>query len=426
MKVEFINTGNELLNGARLNTHQKWLGEILSHNGYSVTRQTAVADDGASIEEAVEEALGRADVIITTGGLGPTSDDLTREKIAALLDRELFHDPTVEVQIRERFAARGKATPKSSLSLALIPKDAIVITNHNGTAPGLLIEHKHCESTRYLIMLPGPPRELYPMVTNQVLPLLAERFPDRPTFTERFLRISDLGESTVEERISDKVAPLREEGLEVSYCLHPGYVDVRFTASGKDANRVLDPAVAATYERLGEFVFTDQVEEIEETIIRMATERKATIAVAESCTGGTLSNRLTNVSGSSSVFLCGLTTYANSAKQTFLGVSEKTLSFHGAVSSETAIEMAEGLRKSSGADFAVTTTGIAGPTGGTDEKPVGTVFIGYATPDGSGAIKRLNPDDRHTFKLVTSQQALNLLFRLLQGKGPINPLQSAR
>jgi len=419
--VEIINTGNELLNGARLNTHQQWLTARFARHGFEVTRQTAIADNGNAIEEAVRESVRRARVTITTGGLGPTSDDMTREKIAGLLGRELIHDPGIESHLEEFFAKRNKVPSPRTMVQAKVPEGAIVLMNHHGTAPGLVIDIPATEDTpeTMLIMLPGPPRELYPMMTEQVIPLLEERFPGRNQMRERFVRTTGLGESAVEEAIGGHLEPLKKEsGLGVAFCLHPGHVDVRLTSNRADADAVLDSAVALVRSSLDAYIFSDAEEEIEEVVIRKASESSITLAVAESCTGGLLSNRLTDVPGASEVYLCGLTTYSNEAKQTFLRVSSNTLETKGAVSRETAMEMAKGLMEATGADIAVTTTGIAGPGGGSEEKPVGTVFIGYATSSRSGALKMLNPYDRETFKRVTSQQALGLMLKLLIGKDP--------
>jgi nicotinamide-nucleotide amidase len=416
MHLEIINTGSELLLGLVLNTHQQWLCRQLADRGYLVNRQVAIDDSGPAIQQAVGEALPRADVVLVTGGLGPTSDDRTRDLIAGLLGRPLCEDPGVLAHIEQFFASRSRPMPRSTRVQALVPDGARVLMNAFGTAPGLVMDiSPRPGSVRpgLLVMLPGPPRELRPMFTHQVLPLIEQSYPRTEAFVCHTLRTTGLGESQVEERIAGPLRTLTAGGLELGYCARPGEVDVRFTACGPRAPSIMAEAEGLVRSLLGDSVFgTDEVL-LEEVVVQRFTERRQTVALAESCTGGLIADRLTNVPGASAVFLAGLVTYSNEAKRALLGVRAETLAAHGAVSEPVAREMAEGARGRTGADFAVAVTGIAGPTGGTAEKPVGTVFIALATPKKTSAFKRFNPWDRGTFKYVTSQQALDLLRRSL-------------
>jgi nicotinamide-nucleotide amidase len=442
MVVELINTGSELMLGRVLNTHQQWLCRQLADLGYVVSRQVAVADTGHEIEAAVREALGRADLVVTTGGLGPTSDDLTRELVAQLLGRELREDPAVLAHITSFFESRRRAMPARTRVQALVPEDALVLPNPHGTAPGLALElrpnalrQKPPETGRdvpsaptdtadtlpsqtrsvvgqaaWLIMLPGPPRELRPMFTDVVVPLLRRVLPPL-AFVCRTLRTTGIGESLVEEKVGPLLHSLVKAGLDLGYCARPGQVDVRLAAHGPEAKPLVAEAEAIVRRELEKHLYTTEDEELESVLIRELTARKRTLAVAESCTGGVIAHRLTNVPGASAVLLAGLVTYSNEAKQKFLGVQAQPLAQHGAVSEPVAREMAEGARRESGADYALSVTGIAGPSGGSAAKPVGTVFIGLAGPFDTVVERNLNPYDRETFKQVTAQQAMDLLRR---------------
>ncbi len=420
MNVELINTGSELMLGRVLNTHQQWLCRRLADQGYVVTRQVAVADTGPDIEQAVREALGRADLVITTGGLGPTSDDITRDLVAQLLGKKLHEDAAALANIERFFTARKRQMPESTKVQALVPDGALVLQNAHGTAPGLAMElapnpFRAGGKAAWLVMLPGPPRELRPMFTDQVVPLLRRVLPLEREFVCRTLRTTGIGESLVQERIVGPLAPFVAQGLDVGYCAHVGQVDVRLAAHGASAAGLVRESEAVVRALLTKEIFGEEDESLDAMIIRLLTERKQTLALAESCTGGGIANRLTNVPGASAVLLAGLVTYSNAAKQKFLSVRAETLAAHGAVSEPTAREMAEGARRETGADFALSVTGIAGPGGGSEAKPVGTVFIGLAGPTGTPVLRQFNPYDRETFKQATANQALEMLRRLLLG-----------
>ena len=453
MKVEIVNTGSELMLGRVLNTHQQWLCRRLADSGHVVTRQVAVADSGPEIQQAVREALDRADLVITTGGLGPTSDDLTRELIAQMLGRKLVQSQEVLAHIEGFFAARGRPCPPKTEVETFVPEGALVFLNQTGTAPGLAlrvgpgseadggwkmeggmgmsplsstlhlpssgssIQHPPSSlSKKWLVMLPGPPRELRPMFEAAVAPLLAREFAAE-IFVCRTLRSTGIGESRVQEMIEAGVRPFVELGLEVGYCARPGAVDVRLAASGGRAAQLVRDGEAVVRRILGAHIFGVDDDEMENVVVRLLADRKLSLALAESCTGGNLAHRVTNVPGASAVFSGGIVSYANEVKEKWLGVRAATLRQHGAVSEAVAREMALGVREKFGADFALAVTGIAGPGGGTPEKPVGTVFLALTAADGVEVEHRLNPWDRVTFKDVTATQALELLRRRLVASG---------
>jgi nicotinamide-nucleotide amidase len=422
VNLELINTGTELMLGRVLNTHQQWLCRQLADAGYAVTRQVAVADSGPAIQTAIREALSRADGVLVTGGLGPTSDDLTRELIAQLLGRSLHVDTASLEHLRDFFARRSRAMPPSTAVQAQVPEGAIVLLNAFGTAPGLILDlspnpFRAAGRPSWLLLLPGPPRELHPMFLHQALPWIRTRAPLSEPFVCRTLRSLGLGESVVEEKISGALRPFVEAGLAVGYCARPGEVDVRLTARGPNAEATVRGAEEAVLSRIGRHVFGRDDDEIEGVVVQLLAGQGKTLVTAESCTGGLIAHRLTNVPGASEVFLGGWVTYSNEAKLQALGVNTATLSTHGAVSEPVAREMAEGARRLSGADFALAVSGIAGPGGGAPSKPVGTVFIALARSGKSLVLPAFNPWDRATFKQVTSQQALELLRRTLADTG---------
>jgi nicotinamide-nucleotide amidase len=432
MNIELLNTGSELMLGRVLNTHQQWLCRRLADLGYVVTRQMAVPDTASDIQSAVREALGRADLVLVTGGLGPTSDDLTRDLIAQLLGKQLRRDDAVLDHIQRRFAARKLPMPKNNEVQAMVPEGAQVLANPNGTAPGLAmkidedgrgkmenggntsmpsstINPPSSRFAKWLVMLPGPPRELRPMFNEQVVPLLRREFPLDAPFVCRTLRTSGNAESRVQEKIQPPLAALVAAGLDVGYCARVGQVDVRLSARGAVGEQLVRAAEAIVREIFNAQIYGVDDEEIEAVVVRLLTEQKKTLALAESCTGGGIAHRVTNVPGASAIFLGGWVTYSNESKQKFLGVRAETLAVHGAVSEAVAREMAEGARQQTGADFAVAVTGIAGPGGGTKDKPVGTVFIALAGASGTVVERRINFYERETFKQLTAQQALELL-----------------
>lgn len=405
MNAELINIGNELLLGLVTNTHAAYLGQKLAELGFLLERQVSVGDDPDQIAGAVKEAIDRADIVITTGGLGPTSDDMTASVIGKMFDLRFRIDERVRQANEEWFRQRKAVMPALVKHQALVPEGSTVLYNDHGTAPGFILPVSG-KRARWLIVLPGPPRELRPMFEKDVVGFLRNKFPELGRVHWRVLRVAEIGESSVQERVEKK---LKDEfpSLEVAYCARPGEVDLRLTSDKSEKD--VEAAEAAAKKILGNRVFGDGSTELEQAVIRLLRERKKSAACAESCTGGALANRFTNVAGSSEVFLGGWVSYSNEFKIRELGVRAETIEKHGAVSEPTAREMAEAARKKSGADFALSVTGIAGPDGGTAEKPVGTVFIGLASAEKVEVWKEFFPLDRWTFKWRVAQSALNRL-----------------
>ena len=408
MRLEVLNTGTELLLGSVVNTHLRLIAEAIFPLGLRVERQTTVPD-GPAIRDAIRETFGRAEIVVITGGLGPTTDDITRDVVAELLGLELIHDETIMQAITARLARRGFAVGERTRLQAQRPREAVVLPNHHGTAPGLYLAPRAAGAVNspHLFLLPGPPRELRPMFEESVLPILQGLLPPGPVAEMRIYRIGGLGESMVEEMVGE---PLLALGLELGYCARPGEVDLRTIG---DAG-TLDQAERIISDKLGPRIISRDERALEKVLVDQLTGRRETLATAESCTGGYVAHRITNVPGASAVFLQGFVTYSNEAKTAALGVDAALIRAHGAVSHEVAGAMAEGARRVAGADHALATTGIAGPGGGTDEKPVGTVYIGLATKLGRGVVERHRfPTDRETFKDLVSQTALDMLRRRL-------------
>jgi nicotinamide-nucleotide amidase len=404
-----INTGTELLLGDVLNTHLTFIAQEIFPLGLRVDRQLTVPD-GPSIREALSESFQRAELIFVTGGLGPTTDDITREVTAELLGLPLRHDPAIMRAITARAARRGFRLTDRISRQADVPEGAVVLPNEHGSAPGLYLAADPSQKKKWphLFLLPGPPRELHPMFKDFVLPILREIAPRQSSTDRRMYRIAGMGESLVEEAIGMRL--LEVPGIELGYCARPGEIDLRVI--GESA--ALDQADKIVTEGLGAAVFSIDGRSLEEVVVKLLTQRKQTLAIAESCTGGFLAHRITNVPGASAVFLAAYVTYSNEAKAAMLGIDSGLISEHGAVSGRVAQAMAEGAREEAKATFALATTGIAGPGGGTDEKPVGTVFIALAAEECATKIeKRFFPDDRPTFKELTTQTALEMLRRRL-------------
>jgi nicotinamide-nucleotide amidase len=405
MRVEIINTGTELLLGQVTNTHLGFLAQSLFGLGLRVERQVTVPD-GVAIAEALKDAMGRADLIVVTGGLGPTSDDITREAAAEAFGKKLIFHQEILDGIAAKFAERKFAMNDLQKAQAMVPEGGVVLENKFGTAPGLIVENDKTVA----VLLPGPPGELRPMWENEALPWLKRKFADRlPPMHEVQLRILGMGETRVQILVEDEVKALG--AVEVGYCARPGEVDLRLIGSDKN---LVEKAAEIARAKLGDVIYTEGNETMEQTVVRLARVTKKTIATAESCTGGLVASRITNVPHSSEVFRYGWVTYANEAKITELGVPPGLLEKHGAVSAEVARAMAEGALRGSGADIAVAVTGIAGPTGGSPEKPVGLVYFAIATR-GTGTTaweKNLSPV-RETFKYMASQIALDLVRRAL-------------
>jgi nicotinamide-nucleotide amidase len=416
MIVELLNTGTELLLGSVINTHLRSVAETLFPVGLRVARQLAVPD-GPPIREALVESFSRADIVIVTGGLGPTTDDITREITADLLGLELVHDEEIMATISERFARRCLSLGERVRRQAMRPREATVLPNPNGTAPGLYLPpmplpadfpgSPPLKRSPHLFLLPGPPRELQPMFEDAVLPILRKLVPAEPGSAIRTWRIAGLGESQVEESVGEALLAL---DVELGYCARPGEVEVRTIGT----NAQIGAAEAIITAKLAPHIVSRDGELLEGVVVELLTGRNETLATAESCTGGYLAHRITNVPGASAVFVEGFVTYSNNAKERELGVDSALLREHGAVSRQVAVAMAAGALKKSEAHYTLATTGIAGPGGGTPEKPVGTVYIAMGRRGGPGEVhKHRFQTDRATFKDLVAQTALDILRRAI-------------
>jgi nicotinamide-nucleotide amidase len=411
MRIEIINTGSELLLGSTLNRHGAWLGQELLALGLRVQRQITVPD-GDPIRDALKDSIAVSDVVIVTGGLGPTSDDVTREATAEALGVELIEDEHALRCIEAYFAKLGREMSPSNLKQAQHPVGADVLPNPNGTAPGVYVPPRLGNSSCAIFLLPGPPNELHPMYHAEVAPRLKAltELPSDHGVTN--IKFSGIGESAFQDKLD---APLHEiTDLEIGYCARPGELDLRLIGSKSNRKSAADLSIK-TY--LQQYI-NDDGRSLEETVVDILTEKCLKLSLAESCTGGRISSRITDVAGASEVFTHGYVTYANSAKVDMLGVDQKLLEAHGAVSEQVAKEMARGALDRSGADIAVSVTGIAGPSGGTAEKPVGTVWIGLSVRDAEGiktsAEMKFHPNGRAVFKQLVSQAVLMIILRTVR------------
>jgi nicotinamide-nucleotide amidase len=410
LRVELLSTGSELLLGEVRDSHLSWFGRKLFALGLRIGRHSIIPD-GSVIRDAMLESFSRSDLLIVTGGLGPTTDDITREITAELLGLRLqVHEETM-LEIQNRCLRRGYVFQERMARQAMVPSGAEVLPNHHGTAPGLYLPPREniSWSTPHLFLLPGPPRELQPMAEGFVLPIVARLNSNAQKNECRIYRVVGMGESLLEEKIGFQLS-LRSD-LEVGYCARPNEVDFRLIGSPS----VLAEVEPLLLEILGDHLVSTSDESLEHLVVRLLSERSATLATAESCTGGLLANRLTNVPGSSEIFLEGFVTYSNQSKSELLGVSPELIDRHGAVSAEVVRAMAGGARERSGADYSLATTGIAGPGGGGAEKPVGTVWLALSEQGRETQVWKENfSTDRLNFKQLATQSALNQLrLRLL-------------
>ncbi|MFZ3215533.1 MAG: competence/damage-inducible protein A [Candidatus Acidiferrales bacterium] len=407
MNAEIIAVGSELLTPYRLDTNSLWLTGELNRIGIRVIHKAVVGDSPAEMRSSFRHALDRADLIISSGGLGPTDDDLTRETIADLLGRKLRLDEKILREIQERFRRFARTMPEINVRQAMVPEGATVLPNQRGTAPALWLE----AAGHILVLLPGVPHEFRSIFESEVRPRLAKISGDERLFT-RDLRITGLGESDVETRVRPlyQLYPDTQTTILASPTgtqLHPR----TWSRDPAQAEKLLDEITDRMALALGEHLYSTRGEALEEVVGRVLTENRATVAVAESCTGGMLAERLTNVPGSSSYFLGGVICYSNELKVSLVGVPQTLLEAKGAVSSEVALALADGIRKRTGATLGVGVTGVAGPGGGTPEKPVGLVHIGIADEHGPRERAYRFPGDRERIRQFASQAALDAVRR---------------
>jgi nicotinamide-nucleotide amidase len=409
LTAEIIAVGSELLTPFRTDTNSLWLTDRLNSVGIEVRLKTIVGDDDARLEETIRDALKRSGVVVLTGGLGPTEDDITRKIAARALSRRLSLDEKVLEEIKARFLHWGRKMPEINARQAMVIEGAEVLPNPNGTAPGMYVEHEG----RVVVLLPGPPRELKPMFESHVLAKLSERAGGLRV-ARRVLRVAGMGESAVDERIAPVYTQYKNPQTTILF--NNTEIEIHLTAQGKteqEAELLLDGLAGQIEERLGDSIFAFRGELMEEVVGLRLAVGGFTVACAESCTGGLVAHRLTEVPGSSNYFMEGVVTYSNEAKTRLVGVPAELIERHGAVSAEVAEAMAEGIKRRAATDFGLSVTGIAGPGGGTTEKPVGLVYISLADDAHTEHRRLMLPGDRHLIRWRASQAALDLLRRRL-------------
>ena len=414
--AEIVAVGSELLTPTRQDTNSLAITATLNALGIEVRAKAIVGDRRDDLSAIVRGALARADVLVVCGGLGPTDDDLTRDVVADVLGRPLVEDAAITEAIRARFARRNLTMPEINRRQAMVPRGGAVLANINGTAPGLWIEH----GAQVVVLLPGPPRELMPMLEGEVRERLSGRAPGEGLYT-RTVRVFGRSESHTEEAVRPFYAAWAAGSppIEVTILAARGAIDLHLTARAQTAEAaaaVLDPAVAQAETALGDDVYSLTNEAIEVVVGRLLGERRWRVAAAESCTGGMLLARLTDIPGSSDYVEAGVVCYSNQSKVDFVGVAQALIEAHGAVSEPVAQAMAAGIRGRSGAEVGIAITGIAGPGGGTPTKPVGTVVIAVETPVSAAVRTRLYFGGRDLIRAMSSHAALDILRRLLTGR----------
>lgn len=408
MKAEILCVGTEILLGDILNTNAQFLSKELASMGFSIYHQAVVGDNAHRLKEEFELAIKRADMVITTGGLGPTKDDLTKETAAEYFGKKLVFDEESYDFIVKYFDKLGVKISENNKKQAYFPEGCTILKNDCGTAPGCIIDEKG----KIVILLPGPPKEVLPMFKNYVVPYL-KRYQEN-IFVSKVLRVAGIGEGTAAEKIQDIMD--KQTNPTIAPYAKDNEVTFRITASAKseeEALKLIEPMEKEVRDRLGDNVYGVNDTSLEEVVGKLLIEKNITIATAESCTGGLLAGRLVNYPGISEVFMQGAVTYSNEAKMQRLGVKKETLDKFGAVSSETAAEMADGIAKTSNTNIGVSTTGVAGPGGGTKEKPVGLVYVGLCI-NGVVKTKKLNlPGDRQKVRNKVVTIALDWIRREL-------------
>ena len=412
MRAAIINTGTELLLGDVQDAHLAFIAREIFPLGLRIEERRTVPD-AEVIRGTVSDLLPACEILFVTGGLGPTTDDTTREMVADVLGLELYQDPQLLTSLQQRLRTRGIKWSEGIARQANVPAGAQVLPNENGSASGFYLKPNINPRipSPHIFVLPGPPRELQPMFRTSVMPILRSIVPASALLERRLYRIAGVGESLVEEAIGRKVLAI--SGIELGYCARPGEVEVRIIGKA-DA---IEQAGAIIRSTLGVSIFSTANENLEEVIVKLLIQRNETMATAESCTGGLIANRITNVPGASTVFIAGYVCYANQAKIDMLNVDPQVIKEHGAVSEPVARALAEHARSRAGSNYALGTTGVAGPTGGSPEKPVGTVYVALASTESKTTAKKFFfPTDRETFKELTAQAGFEMLRRTLLQK----------
>ncbi|MBO0858970.1 MAG: competence/damage-inducible protein A [Chloracidobacterium sp.] len=407
LNAEIIAIGSEMLTPFRLDTNSLWLTERLNTMGIEVRLKTVVGDDESRLEETVRDAMKRSEIVIATGGLGPTEDDITRKIFSRVMKRQLVLQDSILEKIRARFARRNMPMPEINARQALVINGAKILENNNGTAPGMLITEGKCT----VVLLPGPPREMKPIFEASVAPVLKQRAGDL-LIMRRTLSIFGLTESATDELAAPIYTQYKNPSTTILF--KDGQIELHLTAQARnetETTKMLDELSGRLDDVLGEFVFSRSNETLEEVIGRSLKLRGYTLATAESCTGGLLAGRITETPGSSEYFLEGVVSYSNEAKTDLLGVPKKLIETHGAVSEQVAGAMAAGIRKRAGSTFGIGVTGIAGPGGGSDEKPVGLVYIALADDSQTTTRKFIFPGDRQFIRTLSVNAALDMVRR---------------
>jgi nicotinamide-nucleotide amidase len=416
-RAVIVSTGDELTTGRTSDTNSTFIAEHLVALGVDVVAVLVVGDFPDRLSWAWREAMRLGDLVVSTGGLGPTADDLTTETLADVVGRRLVLDENVALRIRQLFEAMGRTMPENNLKQAHFPAGAIIVPNPLGTAPGYRLEVTESRAVRHLVVLPGVPREMKRMMAEEVLPWLRTARGSSDVYLSHVFQTFGLSESALDELVAGAVGPGQGR---VSFRAAFPQIAVRVTVHGPSdaAEARLESAAAQVRERLGTYCYGEGDTTMEEVVGHLLTEQGKTLAVAESCTGGLIGHRITNASGSSNYFLADFVTYSNAAKESVLGVNHSTLATHGAVSVEVAAEMAVGARRAATTTLGLASTGIAGPEGGTLEKPVGTVCLALATPERVFAQRYQLWGTRDWVKLLTSQLALEWVRRACLGFDP--------
>ncbi|HSU30318.1 MAG TPA: competence/damage-inducible protein A [Bryobacteraceae bacterium] len=408
--AEIIAVGSELLTPQRIDTNSLTLTEALNNLGVEVVGKQVVGDDRIRLTEAIRESLKRAEIVILSGGLGPTEDDITRDAAAQALGRRLVFSPEQETILAAYFQRLNRTMAENNRRQAHLIEGAEALANPNGTAPGQFFR----TGAGALILLPGPPRELKPMMENEVVPRLRKMLP-RQVIRVRTFRITGIGESDLDRMIAPIYTRYENPATTILFASGDLFVHLRARCdSEQEAEALLKEVGDPIAEKLGDLVYTQNpAESLEGVIGRLLQDQKATIATAESCTGGLIAARLTNLPGSSKRYIGGYITYSEKQKQEVLGVPAELLAQYSAVSRQVAVAMAEGARKQSGATYALSTTGYAGPEGGTEQDPVGTVYVGIVGPHGTTIERIKHGGDRERVRTYSTQSALNILRKTL-------------
>ncbi len=416
-RVALLSTGDELVTGRTVDTNAHFLSDKLAAIGLDIVAVFVVGDYPERIRWAWEQALAQADVVLSTGGLGPTADDLTTETVSALTGRTLYLDESVADRIRRMFEAMGRVMPENNLKQAHFPEEATILANELGTAPGFRLAFDYAGKTRHLVVLPGVPREMKPMFEQQVLPWLQSERGGNDVFVSRVFQTFGLSESALDEMVAACIQP---DEARIAFRAAFPQISVRLTVQDEPERAAprLDALAQRLRAHLGGFVYGEGDTNMETEVGRLLAERGVTLALAESCTGGLVGSRITDVPGSSRYLSGGVVAYSNAAKVQQLGVSPATLEAHGAVSEATAEEMATGARRVFASDLGLAISGIAGPDGGTPEKPVGTVCIALASASGVVSRRYKLWGTREWIKILSSQVALDWVRRHMLGMDP--------